>query len=155
MGRELLLEDVQGACDIFGPLVDYVEVRICFDEPTGSDIGINKSWPVWMSVRKRKGSYSRSSNGRAHVGNEKSAIWLGTDLISDRAEDTTVALLEYWLVWICSVLKRVSLIVSQHRLEDLRSRKPCLVSSEGKEVLRRQVSYHLETARDDVENYQR
>lgn len=34
--RELLLENVQGACDVFGPFVDDVEVCVGFDESTGS-----------------------------------------------------------------------------------------------------------------------
>jgi len=39
----------------------------------------------------------------AHVGDEKSTIWLGSNLICDRGEESTVGLLESWAVRICRV----------------------------------------------------
>lgn len=102
-----------------------------------------------------KGVYSRSSNSRAHISNEEAAIWLSTYLISDGPKDTTIALLEYRLVWIGCVLELVRWKRYRLWLEDLQSRKPCPVSSGEKGVLRLPVSCHQEKVRGGEGNCQR
>lgn len=95
VGRELLAENVEGTLDILGPLVD--------DVATG--ISLNKT--------------ARSSaNGTAHVGDEEtttSVSWgsvtmnknlplgLGSDLVDDGAENTSVAVVELGVVGVRGV----------------------------------------------------
>lgn len=61
MGAELLAEDVESGTNIFGPLVDDVELSISLDET------------AW-----------RSSDCGTHVGDEEAAIGLRADFIRDR-----------------------------------------------------------------------
>lgn len=63
MRAELLAEDVEGRGNILGPLVDDVELGISLNEAAG-----------------------RSTDGGAHVGDEKAAIRFGSNLIGDGGE---------------------------------------------------------------------
>jgi hypothetical protein len=91
MRAELLAKDVEGRGNILGPLVNDVEVGIGLNEATG-----------------------RSTDSRAHVGDEEATVGLGADLIGDGGEQSTVRLLELGLVWVrgvkvvCRVLQSVS-----------------------------------------------
>lgn len=69
--RVLFAKNVQGALQVFGPLVDDVKVLIGLDQTAG-----------------------RGTQCRAHVGDVESSIRLRTDLVCDRGKKGTVALLE-------------------------------------------------------------
>lgn len=77
VGRELLAENVQGAFDVFRPLVDDVVVLVGLDQATRG-----------------------CTNRGALVGNKESSIRFGTDLVSDRGEKRAVTLLELGIVWV-------------------------------------------------------
>jgi hypothetical protein len=64
---ELLAEDVERSVDIFGPLVDDIEVGVCLDEAA-----------------------RRSPDSGSHVGDEKATIGLCADLIRDRRQQYAV-----------------------------------------------------------------
>lgn len=71
MGRVLLSQNVQSALYILRPLVNDVEVGISLDQTT-----------------------RRGTQGRAHVGNVEASIRFSADLVRNRGEKSTVALLE-------------------------------------------------------------
>lgn len=86
--RELLLKNVEGALHILGPFVDDVEIGISLNETTG-----------------------RSTNGRAHVGDEKSTIWLCPDLIRNGCKDTAVTLQELGAVRVGGIEVEASILM--------------------------------------------
>lgn len=71
VGRELLLKNVEGSLHILRPFVNDVKIGISLNETAG-----------------------RSTNGRAHVGDEESTIWLCPDFIRNGCKDTAVTLEE-------------------------------------------------------------
>lgn len=80
MGRELLSKDVEGTLNVFRPLVNDVEVGIGLDQTTRG-----------------------STHGRAHVGDEETTVGLGSDFISNRCKNATVALQELGTVWVAGI----------------------------------------------------
>jgi hypothetical protein len=85
--RELLSEDVECTIHILRPLVDDVEVGISFNQTTRG-----------------------SSHGRAHVRDEETTVRLGTDFISDRRKNCTVALQELGTVWVGGIKVKPSVL---------------------------------------------
>lgn len=69
--RVLFAKNVQGALQVFGPLVDDVKILISLDQTAG-----------------------RGTQCRAHVGDVESSVRLRTDLIRNGGQKGTVALLE-------------------------------------------------------------
>lgn len=86
--RELLLKNVEGAFHILRPFVNDVKVGISLNETTG-----------------------RSTNGRAHVGDEESTIWLCPDLIRNGCKDTAVTLEELGAVRVGGIKVETSILM--------------------------------------------
>lgn len=77
VGVELLAENVEGALNIFGPLVDDVTSGVRLDEAAG-----------------------RGADGATHVSDEEATLGLGADLVDNRAQQSAVAVRELGVVGI-------------------------------------------------------
>lgn len=132
MGTELLAKNVECAFDIFGPLVDDVEIGIGLNETS-----------------------RRSTNRGAHVGNEETAIGLGADLISDGGKDTTVALLELGGVWVAcvEVVRSILCVVRKNARGVVLMGCDLPESSTTRAVHRPRESCHLWRGQDDGASY--
>lgn len=71
--------------DILRPFVNDVKLGISLDKTAG-----------------------RGASSRAHISDEEATIWLSTNLIRNGRKQRTVALLEFRLIWVGSVLVVVS-----------------------------------------------
>lgn len=88
VGGELLLKNVEGALHILRPFVNDVKVGIGLNKATG-----------------------RSTNGRAHVGDEESTIWLCPDFIRNGCKDTAVTLEELGAVRVGGIKVETSILM--------------------------------------------
>lgn len=86
--RELLLKDVEGTLHILRPFVNDVKVGISLNETTGG-----------------------STNGRTHVGDEESTIWLCPDFIRNGCKDTAVTLEELGPVRVRGIKVEASILM--------------------------------------------
>ena len=86
--RELLLENVEGALHILGPFVNDVEVGVSLNKTTGG-----------------------STNGRAHVGDEESTVWLCPYFIRNGCKDTAVTLEELGAVRVGGIKVEASILM--------------------------------------------
>ena len=94
MGRELLLKDVESALGVLRPLVENVTLGVSLNETAGG-----------------------GADSTAHVGDEEATLGLGSDLISDGAQQSAVAVAELGVVGVRGVEVVGSVLGLQERQE--------------------------------------